>query len=122
MAPRRKQRPTPAPGREVKMRLPEDIAERIEAKAKAEGRPMNRIIINELAMIPHLEQIRDLATLVEDMKDNLARYGARITMADLSDELLKAIDAALDAEGSMQEAALDRVRALRGSMRRRKTE
>ena len=48
MAPPRKKPPVPGQEREHKIRLPEDIAQRIEAKAKHEQRPQNRIIINEL--------------------------------------------------------------------------
>ena len=42
------------PGRinRVYLRLPSDVLERIEAKAKREGRPFNRILINELALFP----------------------------------------------------------------------
>ena len=41
MAPPRKKQPIPGQGREYKIRLPEDVAQRIEAKAKVEGRPQN---------------------------------------------------------------------------------
>ena len=34
------------------LRLPSDVLERIEAKAKREGHPFNRILINELALFP----------------------------------------------------------------------
>ncbi len=33
------------------LRLPTDVFERIEAKAKGEGRPFHRIIVNELTLI-----------------------------------------------------------------------
>jgi hypothetical protein len=100
MAPRRKQRPAsvPPPGREFKLRIPEDIAQRIEAKAKAELRPMNRIVINELADYPDLEKYRDFGMQLQEMKDVLARYGGRIVAADLSDDLLHAMSEVLKAD------------------------
>jgi hypothetical protein len=116
MAPRRKQNPL-RPGREYKIRIPEDVAKRIEAKARGEGRPQNRVIINELAQTPHLEQFRDLASLVGELKVVLARYGARISWHDLSDELLGAVDALLAAEGGALHGAVDRLAAVRGAMR-----
>jgi hypothetical protein len=116
MAPRRKYATAPPGGREIKMRLPEDIATRIESKAKAEGRPMNRVVINELALIPHYERLRDLNTAVQDMEIILARYGARITSHDLGEGLLQAVDAVLAAEGGAQQAAIDRLRVVRRSM------
>jgi hypothetical protein len=36
--------------------LPTDVVERIEAKAKSEGRPFNRILVDELALFPHLDR------------------------------------------------------------------
>jgi hypothetical protein len=115
MAPRRKKTAS-AQAREFKLRLPEDLSERIIAKAKEKGWPQNRVIINELADIPDLERYRNLANLVEEMRNVLARYGARIVMHDLSGELLTALDAALAAQGTAQQAALDKCRVLRTAM------
>src|SRR5262249_61656932 len=106
MAPRRKKQPPPF-GREFKIRLPEDIAARIKAKAEKEQRPQNRIIINELAAFPDLEQQRTLAENVATMGDVLARYGAEIVMHRLSDALLRAVDALLKAEGGAVPAAIE---------------
>jgi hypothetical protein len=116
MAPPRKKQPAPGQGREYKIRLPEDIAQRIEAKAKSEGRPQNRIIINELASVPDLEQTRNLATLVRDMEVVVARYAAQITSHDLSDRLLSAVDAVLNAEGGALTAAVEKLRVVRAGM------
>ena len=117
MAPRKKKTPAPLrPGREYKLRLPEDVAERIEKKAAAEQRPQNRVIINELASVPYLEQFRNLAEQITNMEIILARHGARITWHDLSDELLNAVDAVLKAEGGALPAALDKLRAVRRGM------
>ena len=116
MAPRRKHAIAPPSGREFKLRIPEDVASRIEAKAKTEGRPQNRVIINELAATPYLERAGDLAALIEDMKITLARQGARIVWHDLSDELLNAVDAALEAQGSALLAAMDKIRVIRAGM------
>jgi hypothetical protein len=118
MARRKQQATAPSRGREYKIRLPEDIARRIEAKAKDEARPQNRIIINELAAVPDLERLRDLATLVADMNITLARYGARIVWHDLSEQLLSAVDAVLNAQGGALQAAVDRLRVVRTAMRK----
>ena len=115
MAPRRKKQP-PLHGREFKIRLPEDIADRIRSKAEREGRPQNRIIINELAAVPRLEQADDFATLIGAMQNTLARYGSRIAMHDLSDELLRAVDAVLKAEGGALQATVDKLRVVRSAM------
>ena len=116
MAPPRKKQPTPGQGREYKIRLPEDVAQRIEAKAKVEGRPQNRIIINELASVPHLEQTHKLATLVREMEVVVARYAAQITLHDLSHALLKAVDAVLAARGGALPQAIERLRVARAGM------
>ena len=116
MAPPRKKQPTPGQGREYKIRLPEDVAQRIEAKAKVEGRPQNRIIINELASVPDLEQTHKLAALVGDMEVVVARYAAQITLHDLSDALLKAVDAVLAARGGALPQAIERLRVARAGM------
>ncbi len=124
MASRRKQPATPAyeRTREFKLRLPPDISERIERKAHAEGRPQNRVIINELASIPHLERQRELGDVVEDMKALLARQGARMILADLSDELLRSIKDASKANrtGNIPElqAHMDKVAVILEAMER----
>jgi hypothetical protein len=115
MAPRKKRTP-PAFGREFKLRLPPDVSERVEAKAKAEGRPQNRIIINELAAFPDLERLRRFGELVGDMEDVLARYSSRIVLADLSEALVRAVDDVLKAEPYELQARLDRLRVARNAM------
>jgi predicted DNA-binding protein len=116
MAPPRKKQPTPGQGREYKIRLPEDVAQRIEAKAKDEGRPQNRIIINELASVPDLEQTHKLATEVEHMHVVLAKYAAQITWNDLSTQLLTAVDAVLNAQGGALTAAIEKLRVVRAGL------
>jgi hypothetical protein len=87
----------PSVGARIQTAHPQDIAARIEAKAQAEGRPQNRVVINELAAIPYLERVGKLDELVRDMEVVLARHGARIAWHDLADELLQAVDAVLEA-------------------------
>jgi hypothetical protein len=70
------------------LRLPTDVFERIEAKAKERGWPLNRVIINELAAFPDLDQQAKLGQLTRDMEVVLAQYSARIIIADLTDGLL----------------------------------
>ena len=118
MAPPRKKSSPPPQGREYKIRLPEDIAQRIEAKAKDEQRPQNRIIINELARFPDLEKTGKLAELVRDMEVVIARYAAQITAHDLTDELLGAVDAVLATQGGALPAAIEKLRLVRTGMLR----
>ena len=103
------------PGRttRVYLRLPSDVLDRIEAKAKREGRPFNRILINELALFPHLDRQAQLGELIRDMEAVLARYGSRITVTDLNEALLRAVDEALAArtDGELQQQ-LDRLRVI----------
>jgi hypothetical protein len=116
MARRKQQRAAPGHGREFKIRLPEDIAWRIEGKAKDKEWPLNRVIINELAAYPDLEQVGVLAETVGDMEVILAHYSARITWQDLSDKLLSAVDAVLKAQGGALQAAIDQLRVVRAAM------
>jgi hypothetical protein len=116
MARRKQQATAPSRGREFKIRLPDDIARRVESKAQREHWPQNRVIINELAAYPDLEKFRDLADLVEDMKNTLARYGARIRAHDLSGQLLKAVDVVLNAQRGALQAAIDELRVVRNEM------
>jgi hypothetical protein len=117
MAPRRKHRETPSQGREFKLRIPQDVAAWIEAEAERQEKPMNRIIINSLADVPGLKRYRDFASQVEEMRNVLARYGARITTLDLSEQLIAAVDAVLKADGaSAVQSAVDKLRVLRNAM------
>ena len=81
MAPPRKP-PEPGQTSRVYLRLPPDVYERIEAKAKSEGHPFNRILINELTLFPYLDRQARLGELVRDMENVLARYGSRITLTE----------------------------------------
>jgi hypothetical protein len=120
MAPPRKKRRAPGEGHPVHLRLPTDVFKRIEAKARAEGRPFNRVIINELASIPYLDRLRDFGEAVEDMKVVLARQSERIILADLGEPLLRAVDEILGAETEAEwRARSDRLRVLRDEMRKR---
>jgi hypothetical protein len=115
MAPRRKKTAS-AMAREFKLRLPDDVSERIIAKAEKTGWPQNRVIINELADYPRLEEIGALADHVGEMGNTLARYRSEIIMHKLSGDLLDAIDALLKAEGDAVRAAIERVRVERNAM------
>lgn len=117
MAPRRKRATTTKEARDFKIRLPEDIRQRLDEKAKDTGWPLNRIIINELAAYPDLEKRGSLIEAVGHFDVLLARYGARIVWLELSEQMLDALDAALEAQGTAQQAALDKVRVVRNAMR-----
>jgi hypothetical protein len=99
------------------MRLPPDVFERIEAKAKRERRPLHRILVDELALFPHLDRQARLGKLVRDMETVLARYGSRITVTELSEALLQAVDEVLAArtDGQLQ-AQLDGLGMIRRAM------
>jgi Arc-like DNA binding dprotein len=116
---RQKKRIVPAyeRGREFKLRLPPDVSERIEKKAEQEGRPQNRVIINELADYPDLLKYRDFAYYVTEMRNVLAAYGSRITLADLGESLVQAVDSVLSAQTDGElHSRLDRLRVLRAAM------
>jgi hypothetical protein len=115
--PRHRKPPEPGRTNRVYMRLPTDVFERIEAKAKREGRPFHRIIVDELALFPYLDRQARLGELVRDMETVLARYGARIAVTEVNVGLLNAVDQALAArtDGQLQRQ-LDRLRVIRASM------
>jgi len=94
------------------------VFRRIEAKAKDEtGWPLNRVIINELAAFPDLEKQAKLGELIRDMEVVLAQYGSRITLAELSEPLLRAVDDVLAAKADGErQARLDKLRVLRTVM------
>ncbi len=116
MAPRRK---PPEPGRtnRVNLRLPADVFERIEAKAKVSGRPFHRIVVDELSLFPHLDRQARFGKLVRDMETLLARYGSRLTVTESNEVLLRAVDKTLAAptDGQLQQQ-LDRLRVIRRTM------
>jgi hypothetical protein len=101
----------------VHLRLPTDVFERIEAKAKGEGRPFHGILVSELALFPHLDRQARLGELVREMETVLARYGSRITESELNEALLHAVDEALAAQTDAQlQPQLDRLRVIRRTM------
>ena len=105
MAPPRKKRRAPGEGHKVHLRLPADVFRLVEARAAKEHWPLN------------LETARTQEQVLQDMQIVLARYGSRITSADLSAPLLRAVDDVLAAntDGELQ-ARLDRLRVLRADM------
>jgi hypothetical protein len=121
--PRRPSRPhtASARGREYKLRLPEDIAERIEAKAKAEGRPQNRVVINELAEYPDLKKTGgQLGEHLQFLEQLILKHSTRIKWQELSEELLNIVDEILTTQGAAQQVAIDKLRAVRNAMQKQK--
>jgi len=116
MAPRRKL-PKPGGTNRVHLRLPTDVFERIEAKAKGLSRPFHRIIVEELSLFPHLDRQARFGELVRDMETVLARYGSRLTVTEFNETLLHAVDDTLAAttDGQLQQQ-LDRLRVIRRTM------
>ena len=116
MAPPRKP-PEPGKTHPIHLRFPTDVFERIDAKAKANGIPINRVVINEVAQYPYLDRQAHLAEVVADMETILARYGSRITRTDLSERLLQAVDEILAAQTPAElEAPIDKLRIFRGAI------
>jgi hypothetical protein len=115
MATRQKKPVIPAykQAREFKVRLPPEISKRIEDEAAKEGCSQSKIIVEDLRDIPDLRSQATALDLVGDMEHMLRRYGARLTYAELTDELLFAIRAADEANtaGKISElrAAMDQV-------------
>jgi hypothetical protein len=103
-------------GREFKVILPPDVSERIERRAREEGKPQSRIIVDDLSRIPFLESQAQFGKLVKAMETVLARYGSRIVTADLETQLLRAIDRLLEAKPGEVQARLDGLRVLRAAM------
>jgi hypothetical protein len=117
MAPPRKKRRAPGEGHPLHLRLPTELMELVEARSKKDGTPINRAVINLIASIPALEKRRTQEETLEQMQIVLARYGARVTLADLGEPLLRAVDDVLAAktDGELQ-ARLDKLRVLRTEM------
>jgi hypothetical protein len=113
----------PGKSHAVHLRFPTDVFERITAKAKASGRPINRVIIDEAAAHPFLEMQQGFGESLNDMKTTLAQYGARLTVAALSESVLQAIDEILAAPTAIERnAPIDKLRVLRNAMLKSKRE
>jgi hypothetical protein len=84
--------------REYKLRLPEEIAARIAAKAAVTGKPQSRVILDELNMFGPMESLRGLNEAVDDLKVMIARYSARIVAVDLKDDVVRVLREALLAD------------------------
>jgi hypothetical protein len=119
MAPPRKSVRQPGEGHKVAVRLSEEIFSRLGARAKSEGRPLSRIISDDLARVPWLEAQTQLGKLINVMDRILAQYGTRITTVTLETELLRAIDRLLEAKPGEVQARIDGVKLLRAAMRNR---
>jgi hypothetical protein len=118
MAPRQKDKDAPIPaykrGRETKVILPLDVVARIEARAREEGTPLSRVIVEDLRRVPQLEGEVQLHKLVQTMERVLTHYGSRIVVADLTDQLIRAVDHLLAAQPGNPH--LDGLRVLRTAM------
>ena len=117
MAPPRKKRRAPGEGHKVHLRLPADVFRLVEARAAKEHLAVKSGDYQFAGEHPHLETARTQEQVLQDMQIVLARYGSRITSANLSAPLLRAVDDVLAAntDGELQ-ARLDRLRVLRADM------
>lgn len=118
VAPPRKEIRAPGQGHPVHLRLPEDIFARIEAKAKAEGRPFRRIVINELAEQPYLAMQVKLSELIGTLETLMAKYTMRLEATGLNEDLVTIVDGMLaERADSMQlQARLDQLATTRRAM------
>jgi hypothetical protein len=75
--------------------------------------------MDELTAYPQLAGQAQFSTLLRAMENTLQHYGSRIVLADLGEQLFRAVDHALEAksEGQLQ-ARLDGLRVLRSAMLR----
>jgi hypothetical protein len=106
----------------VHLRLPTDVFDRIEAKAKRVGRPFHRILVEELSLFPHLDREARFCELIRDMETVLAQYGSRVTLTECNEALLHVVDETLAARTPGQlKQQLDRLRAIRRTMQQRRT-
>jgi hypothetical protein len=103
---------------EFKLRIPFDIAKRIEEKAAAQGRWRNHVVIEELAAIPALQACKPIEESLEEMRAIVARHRAILDRIDLNEKLLAAIDAVVNSRGGAQWAAIEAMRAARLAMQR----
>jgi hypothetical protein len=117
MAPRRTKHLDPGEGHQllVKLRLPPDVLEMIDARARQNGWTLNRTIVNLLASLPHLDREARSVDAVRQLEILLHDMAARMTWLKIEDELLNAVDAALAAPANAP-AALDKLRAARAAM------
>ena len=110
-------------GREFKVILPPELSSRIEARAREQGKPQSRVIIEDLSRIPHLEAQTQLHKLVQTMDLVLTHHSSRLVMAELSEQLFRAVDHVLAAQTAANHldllARLDGLRLLRMTMLRR---
>ena len=116
--PRKKKRTIPGEGRRFHFRLPDDVADRLEQKAKDETKSINRIVINELADYPNLQRFQDFAHQLEDLKILVARYSARIEQIDINEAMLRAVDDVLNAQPGELQARIDGLRVVRDKKKR----
>jgi hypothetical protein len=106
--------------REYKVRLPADLAARVEARAKAEIRPQNRTLINLVARCFDLEESNTLEENLGHLDNMILKYSARIDWQELTEELLRYIDEALNTKGAAHDVAMDKIRAARNAMLKHK--
>ncbi|MGY2982662.1 hypothetical protein [Bradyrhizobium sp. USDA 4508] len=104
--------------REYKVRLPGGLAQWIDEQATIRGVPQNRVFIDTVADHPELERVRKFQDLLDNMEVILARYGSRITLADLWEPLLRGVDEVLAAKPGELPARLDRLRVLRTEIKK----
>ena len=69
----------------------------VEQRAKDTGLTQNRVIINGLASLNHLEKLRDFGEVVDNLKIIVARQDARVAVDGLKDDLLRTIKQAVKA-------------------------
>jgi hypothetical protein len=119
MAPPRKSVRQPGEGHKVAVRLSEEIFFRLDAKAKSEGRPLSRIISDDLARVPWLEAQTQLGKLITIMERILLHHGTRLTTVTLETELLRSVDRLLEAKPGEVQARIDGLKLLRAAMANR---
>jgi hypothetical protein len=102
--------------RMFRLRLPPDLSEQIEKEAMDTGLPQNRVIINRLARVTTADDTAKHADLNRETERILARYSAQQASVELGKNLLRAVDAILDAKPHELQARVEALRVERRGM------
>jgi len=112
--------PAPPRAREYKVRLPADLADRVEARAKAETWPQNRTVINLLARYFDLENIGTLVEHLGHLDNMILKYSSRIEWQELTEEFLQIANEVVTTKGAAREVAIDKLNAALKAMQKHK--
>jgi hypothetical protein len=102
--------------RELRVRLPGDLASRIEKESHDSGRSQTRIVIDMLARVAQADESSSIASSARHLETILERYGTRLNDVILAETLLAAVDAVVNAPAAELQSKVDRLRIERRAM------